>query len=356
MIDTSKYDSYSFVPGASGGVVKIYTSEGYIPYSEAETFDISGGLLVCFTADMSSPGVTDLVVFHGDNQSVIQTTAFESVLDTFGLAPNINPNIDTYYAYSNSVEIARLLPTMTGPALIEDTSTRCDYNNFGPGAFYQTESVFEKFHGYRNFLSITGVAHILRLDVEGVNSSNRVNRNQTITVQTRTVGGAVKNLMEWSMISSSPWNNQEPPAIKAAEMIDRLNISQDCLNEVWDLEPYSYLGRYLCGETDYMQHTEESGVLPESLESYLKSVYRYQTLSALVKNHPHPPEIEDSVLAEEKTPIESLLFSFLSKYGFAYEFISPSEMLAMLRSGFMPDAQENRGQAISALERYIAYA
>jgi hypothetical protein len=358
MIDYSIYSAFWYVPSITQASAEIFASTSetmYEPFAGVDIYDNNGGSLVCLKNDEILNGVHNLRISGNGGVFHVQYQTYEDSLDIIEGRPDWMSDITSLFLYLDSVNVsdstALFAPSF---GVLGDVSKRCDAERFGPDAFFEIKPDIKSIVGLRIFMSITGTAHILIIDTRELGSNSRLNKEKIITTESYSITGAVKNILEWNEASLEPWNNTEKPAIIAKTFLESLGFSETTLSDVWEIENPTYMGRFMFGEQDYSNETIESGILPVSLKNDITSTFRYKTLSALVKHHPAPPLIEEDFLTQEKTQIDSAVYSFLVNNGVNIESFTPRSLRDGVRYGF--SELKPTQQDVENIERFVGYA
>jgi hypothetical protein len=358
MIDYSSYSAFWYVSGIVNATAEVFlsTSENsYELFDGVDIYENNGGSLICLKNDDVLTGVHDIRISGDGGVVFVQAQTYEDSLDViYGRLPWME-DITSLFLYLDSVDVnnseALFAPSF---GVLGDVSKRCDVERFGPDAFFPISPDIRSIVGLRIFLSITGLAHILIIDTRELGNASRINKERIITTESFSITASIKNVLEWREVSEEPWNNLEKPALVAHQLLENLGIRTETLNEVWDVENPTYMGRFLSGEQDFSEINTESGILPESLKTDLLSVFRYKTLSSLVQKHPNPPVIDESVLNNEKNAIDSAVYEFLTNNGVDTSNSSARQIRDGIHYGF--SGLKPTKQDVENIEKYVGYA
>lgn len=317
-IDTSLYSSFSFVPHESQFNLQRMTPNGYADVGGYELYLCDGGTLVAFTEEQNGIGHTDYVAAGEDFRFRIQLTLFEDNIDLFDEI-SLYPN--TFFTYCDS--------RVVNENLLDDTifipEERCDLLKYGPTVFHSAaESVNYALLRVRVLLSVTGSAHILRTDLSSMSSDQP--HSDIVKTTGPSLSMAFKQVLEWKTYSEPPFNNMEPAAIKASPFIDGLNIPQSCIDEISLSVPSMRIQKIMDENPDIYSLIPDCGVFPDSFKSYLKSVFRYSTVSALKKHTPLAGGIPDDVLLAEKSAIEGCVMAWCLSSGIDIDTVTAKEL------------------------------
>lgn len=358
MIDYSNYSAFWFVPSVTDASAEVFLSTEvgqYQPYDGVDVYNNNGGSLVCLKNDEVLTGIHDIRISGNGGIKHIQAQTYEDSLDVLNGRLEWMDGVTSLFLYLDSVDVnnsqALFAPSF---GVLGDVSKRCDTERFGPDAFFPIKPDIKSIVGLRIFFSITGTAHILIIDTRELGSLSRLNKEKIITTESYSISGAIKNILEWREASTSTWGNTEKPAIVADYFLRSLGVSNIALQDIWETENPTYLGRFMSGEEDYSVETVESGILPESLKNDILSVLRYKTLSSLTKHHPNPPLIDQDILTQEQTTIDAAVYDFLVTRGIDYSTLSPRLLRDTIRYGL--DNLRPTVEDVETIERFIGYA
>ena len=315
--------------------------------------------LICFKKlNTSIQGKHDFLVSNGTDSFLVQVLHYENAKDIISGEKSYPYSI---YTYLNSINITPESISNDGiqnPDHYFNSETiysqRCDRESWGPRTFYELTSgyVFAK---VRLVLSVSGVAHIIRIDTNDTEIKNIDSRAGNAAA--RSLRGILKTVNEWSLCVGEPFNNTELPALKSQPFINGLGMPQDCLNEAITGCPDMRVVQYLTNTTVPYGDTEEDYSVPDSLQEYLLSVFRYKTLSSLVKNNPYGIllGIDESIINEEKLNIETAIYSFLTSNGIDAETADLQNAGAIVNSVIDSSSEISKPYFINACEAYLGY-
>jgi hypothetical protein len=204
-------------------------------------------------------------------------------------------------------------------------------------------------------LSLSGVAHIIRIDTNDTDVKNTESRAGNTAA--RSLRGILKTLNEWSLCVGEPFNNTELPAVKANPFIQALGIAQETMDETISGSPDMRVVQYLTSTTVPYGDTEENYSVPDSLQEYLLSVFRYKTLSSLIKNNIYGVllGIDESIIHAEKLGIETTIYSFLISNGINPETVNLENPVTIVNSVVDANSEVSKRQFINACEAYLGY-
>jgi hypothetical protein len=290
------YESYFVVKTTEDISIEYFTSNGYIVFEDYDLYKMSEGTLIAFKDIKENYWITNYKITYGDNELILQSQYYEKILDIIN---DENMYEHSVHAFSNSVE---LFQNNNLNSTIYDPSERCDFNKYGPTAFYPAaqNKKIGKILQFRNLLSVTGVAHLIRIDVESMTAAYSDNvSNQSMNQTAQTLGGLIKQIDEWRQVCEEPWDNTEPIAIKAKSFLEDLKISQETIEEIISGQNDMRVFKYLQGDTNLNRELEETGFVPDSFKRYLLDHYRYKSIKNLKLFHSEGSLIDQGIEQRE---------------------------------------------------------
>lgn len=311
IVSSKKYKTYAFVDIPNAHSVSYFSNGQYELYQYVDTFDCGQGTMLCFKEQPKEEGFKhNFLVSNGSDSKIIQANNYESLHDIF-TTPDVYPY--SFYTFLNSIYI----PGQSTQTDIGDVDhdvngkkfERCDTSSYGPVPFYQVQSGYS-IARIRHVLSLSGVGHILHFNTMNETIPNQT--SQVVNMSGRTLASILKCVFEWAAVSGEPFNSEENPSIAASRFCNQLNISPQIIDDITAVQGNMRVFRYLSGHTQLFELFEETEQIPESVRNYFMERLSYRTLSALKKYHPSAEiaQIDESILAAEKTEIERAIFKF----------------------------------------------
>lgn len=355
----SDYEWFAATPITGEVTVSVFSSTGYVEYPYCDVFVSDAASLICFKKiNTSIQGKHDFLVSNGTDSFLVQVLNYENAKDIISGEKSYPYSI---YTYLNSINIT---PESISNAGIQNPdhyfnsetidSQRCDLESWGPFPFYDVTSgyVFAK---VRLVFSLSGVAHIIRIDTNDTEVKNTDSRAGNAAA--RSLRGILKTVNEWSLCVGEPFNNTELPAIKAYPFMQALGIPQATMDETIAGSPDMRVFQYLTNTTVPYGETEENYSVPESLQEYMLSVFRYKTLSSLIKNNIYGVllGIDESIIHAEKLRIETTIYSFLTSNGINPETVDLQNPVAIVNSVIDTNSEVSKPQFVNACEAYLGY-
>ena len=286
------YESYFVIDSLEDIVISYFTSNGYVNFEDFDVYRMNNSSLIAFFDNPDNYWITNYKLEYGEQSQILQSQYYEKILDIINEENIYNESV---HAFSNSVEIYDNKNLGTS---VYDIEQRCDYNKYGPTAFYppSPNRKLGKILQFRNLLCVTGVGHLIRIDLESITEAYDDNfNNQSMNQTARTFGGAIKQIDEWKQVSQEPWNNEELIAQKAKLFIESLNIPDSTLQELLNGQNNMRVVKYLQGETNLTRQMSETGYIPQSFKQYLMDNYRYKSIKNLKTKHSLGPLIDERI-------------------------------------------------------------
>jgi hypothetical protein len=295
------YEGYFFLETNQDIEIEFFSSNGYLPFEDYDIYRFDNFSIIAFHDMQENVWITNFRIQQENSSNIIQGQYYERVKDS--LEGNTEED-DVLYIFLNSLEIK---PLEIYNNVAFSAEERCDFNKFGPHSFYpkiKQDSV--RITGYKNVLSVTGTAHISRLETESLDAAYSESTVGPHTFSTsRTFSGLLKAVSEWKQTTTSPWNNTEDIAVKSLNFLNELNINEEDLNETLSQQCDMRVSRYIKGEDNLAKRLPENTFISEGLNQYFRKNFRYRTLKNIKELHPNGNlipsemiEIEDSIYGE----------------------------------------------------------
>lgn len=299
------YESYFVVKTNKDITIEHFTSNGYTKFEDFDIYKNNDCSLIAFLDNPDNYWITNYKITYDQDEFILQSQYYEKVLDILNDEPQVH---DSVYTFCKSEEIVPVNSNLDD--YIFSQADRCDYNKYGPVSFYPAppNKNTGRMISFRSILAVTGVGHLLRIDVESLpNIMQDVNNDQSIYQSSRTLSGAIKLIDEWRQVLDSPWDNTEEIAIKAAEFLSELKIPQEVINEIRNTEPDKRLFSYLKGETDLSKMLETNQFIFESFKRYIKDNFRYRSIKNLKLFHSDGNLIHQDFVDKEYESLDDMV-------------------------------------------------
>lgn len=301
---------YALLPASSTVDIFLDTPSGRVSINGYDAYSIpEGTLLSFFEIDRASSEWSYDVVLDNDTHHTLQWQTFEEVYE-----PLIGeePRPHQFLSFLKSVDTG----THSLNGLVED---RCDMGSFGPTAYNLQDGINEttfdpsmlkpgSLKDYRTVLSVNGVAHISIQEVWPIYMSWR--NWPMVCGVSKTLTGMLKQISEWASLYESGLSSDDI-AKDAADFINQLGLTQEMISQISEVQEDMAVFRFMKGASDARHGYNEILELPSDVENHLKAQMRFETLSALSKNHPSHPAFDPSILELEVLDIEKYLYTFV---------------------------------------------
>lgn len=278
-----------------------------VPNDEYTLFKLNGNkVLIGFVKSFQTGGNYNYVASDGINEEVVNLQAYERIDDHFRIGPDAQPGGG--FAWSNS-DVNKANPQI---------DWRCDNQKFGPVVFASVtekkEILFEsneEIEVYETILNLNGVGHLIYVKKKGgIEGRDAVFNNAPTPFVTHSLAENIKLILEWASVATPLFDNAEPIAVKARQLVEKYNITESLVAGQPDMQVY----KYLSGDTS--ARVRPNGVLPinAELEQFIKNNVCYMTFSKLAELHPDCFDLAQIVFAEQLYLVEEWKES-LDKYG-----------------------------------------
>lgn len=312
-INPADYGFYHLTPFTGIVDVLVYTSIGYIRAENFDLYQTDNGTLIAFKEKFLTSGYHDYKIGSGGESYIMQMLPYEDIQDV------LEGSTSYPFSFYNFWD-SRQIPSVTSPkenwggtgsTRGGQEFVRCDYDKYGPVAFYPRTTQYDIL-GVRIVLSITGVGHVLRVDTKNTDFLDK--NTQIVNTYSRTLSGCLKQIYEWAEVTKDPFSSTENIALAASSFLSGLGLL-DVANDISNLENDMRVFRYLSGNSDIYEEIDENNVVPVSLKEYYLSHIRYKTLGSLLKNGLKVFSIDSSILDEEKKLLSNKIFEFILANG-----------------------------------------
>lgn len=301
---------YALVPTCSTVDIFLDTPSGRVSIDGYDAYLIPEGTLLSFDKiDRAASEWSYDVVLDGENHHTLQWQTFEEVYEPL---TGKEPRPHQFLSFLKSVDTG----THSLNGLVED---RCDMGSFGPTTYHLQDGINEStfdptmlkpgsLKDYRTVLSVNGVAHISIQEVWPIYMSWR--NWPMVCGVSKTMTGMLKQISEWASLYEAGLSSDDI-ARDAASFIQQLGITEEMISQINEVQEDMAVFRFMKGALDARHGYNEVLELPSDVENMLRAQMRFETLSALSKNHPSHPVFESSLLEVEVLDIEQYLYSFV---------------------------------------------
>ena len=244
----------------------------------------------------------NFIATNGIEEEIVQSEFFEQVETIHKKLPS---NTEGMFCFCDSVK-ASLNPVDNFQDIIKSVrESRCDVHFFGPDDFgvhapYVLTNPPETLISYEKILSVNGVAHIIFLHASGDDSevaNNYINRNH-IPHSARTFTECLKLITEWAETTEEPWNNQSNIAQKAKQFIDKIEFTEEFIQQIKDNQVDMQVVQYLLGSQDARQRPQNVKEMFPEVTTYLGKNQSHLSLAGLIKFYPTAWDYKEVLKAE----------------------------------------------------------
>jgi hypothetical protein len=333
-IDSSLYGCYYV--HESLDAFKIYTRhpDGDVEYIEYDTFTADDKTIIAFKEfDFAKVEYNYILVSNG-KESLVQWLCYEFLREYVNESSITE---DGVYTILNSVSMPNLMASGHEPIL--PYNLRCDTEIYGGSSYAILDGVKEStsnpetINGQTIKLSLpligsTSDAHIVYFKMIGQGTEYR--DWPAVTRMSKSFVGAVKLLIEWASLKEEPFNSTEEIVLDCVELLKKLEINQDIIDEFISIQEDMPLYRYLKGMSNARSNFEESTSVGPLFENWLKSKVRYVSLNSLVANYPHNINIDSDILETERVSIEKDVYKYCALLSINDLIATPKEALSIV--------------------------
>ena len=263
-----------------------------VPTDEYGLFKLNNNkVLVGFAKSFQTSANYNYIASDGVTEEIVNLQIYERIDDHFRIGPDAQPGGG--FAWSNS-DVNKANPQI---------DWRCDNQKFGPVVFANVtekrEILFDtrdEIEVYETILNYNGVGHLIYVKKKGgVEGRDAVFNNAPTPFVTHSLAENIKLILEWASVATPLFENEEPIAIKARELVEKYGITESLVAGQPDMQIYKYLSG------DDAARVRPEGVLPisEELEQFVKHNVCYITFSKLAQLHPDCFDLAQVVFAEQ---------------------------------------------------------
>jgi hypothetical protein len=265
-----------------------------LPVEEYELARMDDGrILVCFRDAFRHSVKLNLIATQGDQSEVVNLQLFERVQPLYR-APVSNTDGVFILCMSKVIELPQ-------------QDWRCDASFYGARLFddegtEETPVVIDinRLITYEPIWNHNGVAHLLFIHMTDDDDLIEFSVNNMIApTGARTLSEAFRLIWEWAQLSKPPFSSDQLPAVRAAELIESVVMSDTLADQIAASQSPMQVSNYFAGSTDARRRPSEVEPISEDLATLIKHTMSFMTLSALVAANPGVANF-DAVLAAEE--------------------------------------------------------
>jgi len=362
-IDVSLYGCYYVYESLDAFKLYRRYPDGDIEYTEYDTFTADDKTIIAFKDFNFYKVEYNYVLVSNGKESLIQWSCYEFAREYINES---NITEDGVYTILDSVSMPNLMSSNHNPIIAYEQ--RCDTETYGGKAYAILDGVKESsvnpetVNGQTIKLSLplinsVGDAHIVYFKMVGQGTDYR--DWPGVTRMSKSFVGAIKLLIEWASLKEEPFNSTEEIVLDCAELLKKLEIGQDIMDEFIGIQEDMPLYRYLKGMSNARFDFEESTTVGPLFENWLKSKVRYLSLNSLVANHPRTVNIDSDILETERVSIEKDVYKYCALLSINDLIATPKEALSIVEFPNIWQSEDlSRPEmyaARKALLSYIAY-
>jgi hypothetical protein len=294
--------------------VCVPTGAGFEPYNGATAYKMFNGRVVLgFDNTIQAQSQNGVAVIGEGFTEYVSTQPYERIKRICEISP---PN-DTQGTFTF---------TDSQPINTPDKQWRCDSGRFGPFPYPDLNGEYKKpisdrsvLIEYEPILSVPGIAHLVYLRRSNFSTERHEYLNNALTqMATATLPEMFVLLHEWSMVTESPFDNNEEIAKDAKEFLQKIHF----ITNIIDGYPSMQISRFLSGDNNARQRPETPLPPSESMLSFIKSKTSHLSLASLLTTDPSLWDVVDIAELEKETIKQNMLS--LHKQFYAND--APSDM------------------------------
>lgn len=246
-----------------------------IPKTKFDVFEIgSSDVIIAFRDVFEHVGKHNYIANNGFETEFVGLQPFERIED-FYLTDDDDPNLGVFIFLDSR------------PIVLDGQDWRCDGQLYGARIFSGVGESDDPLVGgpselkiYEPIVGVNGIAYIAyaKLENDEIIRNQFVN-NAVLPSTAATFPELMKLIFEWSSVSTNPFNNHEPIAIKASEFIKYFSINDDVVAGQQNMQIYEYLN----GSTNARERKPGIYQMNSEMKTFIESSVSYMTFSKLVE-------------------------------------------------------------------------
>jgi hypothetical protein len=302
---------YAAVPECSEVTITYSRPNGLQEYQDYVPYAVNGGTVIAFNdlPNVSDPYTLNISTNSG-YESIIQFNIYERDMNELFNSSN-KPH--QFFSFLNSANINK-----NSVAGIINFDDRCDVGTYGPIIYNVSDGISEEpmdyslilgnYKNYKIIYSVNGIGHIASQEVWPIAMKWR--NWPIVTGVSKTFSGMLKLISEWKNVYDAGLSNEEI-AHDASAFLDTAGFTNQMLEELGQTEVMMPVMRFVSGYPDARHGFNETGILPESILNMIKYQSRYETLTALVSNHPLGLQIPQHIKDTEKKKMDGYMLKYV---------------------------------------------
>jgi hypothetical protein len=252
----------------------------------------NGQILICFRDAFRHTLKLNLIATQSEQTEVVNLQLFERVFPLYRLPVS---NSDGIFILCNSKVIT-----------LPQQDWRCDASFYGARLFDEegTDDTplvtdIQRLITYEPIWTHNGVAHLLFIHMTDDDDLVEFTVNNMIApTAARTLSEAFRLMWEWAQLSRPPFNSDQLPAARAAELIESVVLSDDLAASIAASQSPMQVSNFLGGSTAARRRPDQVEPISDELAMLVKQTMSFMTLSALVATNPAVANLDDVLAAE----------------------------------------------------------
>jgi len=253
-----------------------------------------GRILICFRDAFRHTLKLNLVAIQNGQSELVNLQLFERVQPLYR-APVSNSDGIFIFTMSKVIELPQ-------------QDWRCDASFYGARLFDdegtdETPLItdIDRLITYETIWNYNGAAHLLFIHMSDDADLAEFTVNGMIApTGARTLSEAFRLIWEWAQLSKPPFSSNQLPAVRAAELIESVVMSDALADQIAASQSPMQVSNYLSGSTDARRRPSQVEPITEDLATLIKHTMSFMTLSALVAANPGVADLDAVLAAEEE--------------------------------------------------------
>jgi hypothetical protein len=260
-------------------------------------------VLLAFPDPFKYSNIYNLVATDGNISEIVPMQPFERIWSYYDKPTD---STEGFFVFMNSI-----------PMALDGLDWRCDNAKYGPLGYNvgldMSEPMLKTLDQivvYEPIMSINSIGHLVYAHVIIPEEIEEyfINGNP-IPFYGRTLSEVFKQLVEWSVVTESPFNNTQEMALDSKNFLEQIYFDNSYVSNQVDMQIFEYLK----GNTNARQRPEGVESNSEELKMFIKKNSSYGTLSALLSLYPTAWDA-GSIIEEDRTRIQKDLEDFVTAF------------------------------------------
>lgn len=290
--------------------ISLNTIDGEIEFTDFELFKmLDGNTLVAINGISGLFSDFSMIAKDDESSEIINTQLFERIYKYYNQQAESKKG---FFIFENSVPIPE-----------NGYGWRCDRSRFGPQFFMKNDVDYEPLFSNlseiiacESILSVSKVGHIMYvhgirdMDVESFHLEE-----YELPRAAKTLQELLKLITEWFEVSEEPWGNTESISVKAKEFINKLQFSNEFIEEIKNSQEDMQVVKFLKGDPNAKLQNENYGEITSIIDTEIKKKTSHYSLSHVLSLFPGCFDNIDEIYEKELSIVLTKQKNLLNELG-----------------------------------------